>query len=467
MFPRTFLAILVVTLVIGGTNSSPSLSIEEDRNDQPSKPSRPNIVFVLVDDMGYGDLGCYGGTDIKTPNIDRLAKEGVRFTDFYANAPVCTPTRAGFMTGRYQQRVGLEWALGFTAEQQRRVGDKWVPEPDKLALGLSPSETFFVRLLKMLDYVCGIFGKWHLGFLPEFNPIRHGFDEYFGVLLGHADYYTHKYFDGTDCLRENDKPAKAKGYLTDLINQRAVNFIDKNAKKPFFLYVPHLACHFPFQVPDQPGQVLTKENYNNGTRKDYIRMLERVDQGVGQMFAALEKHGILDNTLFIFSADNGGYQLSNNGPLFHHKSTLWEGGVRVPCLMRWPAKLAKDKVTHQPGITMDLTATILAAANAKVPADRALDGINLLPILTGATKETERTFFWRIDRTGRKQNAVRHGKWKYIKDDWLELLFDLEKDISERHNLAYRHPEIVAQLRRLHAEWEADVAKSKPAFVVR
>jgi arylsulfatase A-like enzyme len=427
---------------------------------------RPNIVFVLVDDVGYGDLGCTGATDIRTPHIDRLAKEGVRFTDFYANAPVCTPSRAAFLTGRWQQRVGLEWALGFTAEQQRRVDGKWVEEPDKLALGLPTTETSIARLLKDAGYATAAYGKWHLGFKPEYSPNRHGFDDYFGVLLGHADYYRHNYFDGTHCLYENEKPIKADGYLTDLLNRRAVEFINRQGKKPFFLYVPHLACHFPFQPPDRPEPALTKENVYNGTRKDYAAMLERVDQGVGQMLEALEKQGVINDTLFIFSSDNGGERLSDNAPLFHHKTSLWEGGIRVPCVMRWPGRLPKGKVIGQPAITMDLTATILAAAEVRPAKERPLDGINLLPILAGDQKEVERTFFWRIDRNGRKQKAVRHGRWKYVQDGMVEMLFDLEQDIGERRDLAYRKPETLAKLKRLLADWEADLARHPPAFLV-
>lgn len=429
--------------------------------------ARPNFVFILVDDMGYADLGCLGAKDIRTPNIDRLAKEGLKFTNFYANAPVCTPTRAAFMTGRYQQRVGLEWALGFTAEQQKRVNGQWVVEENKLAFGLPATEITIARLLKLLGYRTAAFGKWHLGFRPEYNPTRHGFDEYFGNLLGHADYYRYTYFDGTYQLYHNDQPAKATGYLTDLINDKAVDFIQRQGKSPFFLYVPHLAVHFPFQVPDQPEQKLTKENFQKGTRRDYAAMLERVDRGVGMILDTLDKQGIADNTLVIFSSDNGGYQLSDNSPLFHHKSTLWEGGVRVPCLMRWPARLPRGQNTDQPGITMDLTATILAAAGAEVPKGHKLDGIDLAPILTGSQKPVERTFCWRIDRSDRKQKAVRQGNWKYIRDGMLELLFNLEDDASERRNLAFRHPEIVARLRQALQDWEADLARQPPAFMVK
>jgi arylsulfatase A len=428
---------------------------------------RPNIIVILFDDLGYADLGFMGAKDVRTPHLDRLAQEGVRLTRFYSNAPVCTPTRAAFLTGRWQQRVGLEWALGFTAEQSRRTGERWVPEADMLALGLPATEWSLARLLQRAGYRTGVFGKWHLGFRAEFNPVRHGFDEFFGVLLGHADYWRYNYFDGTHCLYENDRPAQAKGYLTDLLNSRAVDFIQRHAQQRFFLYVPHLAVHFPFHAPDRPEQALTKENYNDGTRRDYAKMIERVDDGVGQILATLEKHKLADNTLVIVSSDNGGYKLSDNGPLFHHKSTLWEGGVHVPCAMRWPEVLPRGKEATQLGITMDLTTTILAAAGVEAPAERKLDGLNLLPMLTGEQAKVERTFCWRIDRSDRKQKAVRHGKWKYVKDGMIELLFDLDTDVGERRNLAFLHPAVVADLRRRLADWEADVDRLPPAWRVR
>jgi arylsulfatase A len=429
--------------------------------------ARPNIVFVLVDDMGYADIGCHGARDIRTPHIDRLAREGVRFSDFYSNAPVCTPTRAAFVTGRWQQRAGLEWAFGFTAEQFHRRGGELVPEPDKLLLGLPTNEVSIARMLKGAGYTSAAFGKWHLGYHPQYSALAHGFDEYFGVLLGHADYWRYNYFDGTHCLFEGDKPAQATGYLTDLLNQRAVDFINRQGRKPFFLYVPHLALHFPYHPPDQPERVLTEENKYDGSRRDYAKMLQRIDDGVGQMLAALEKNGVLDDTLFIFSSDNGGERYSDNWPLFNHKTTLWEGGIRVPCLMRWPARLPRGAVVNQPAITMDLTATILAAAGASPPAGRRLDGINLLPILTGERPEVERTFFWRIHRTGRHQKAVRHGQWKYVQDGMVEMIFNLADDVGERRDLAFHEPEILADLKRRLAAWEAELAKNPPPFLVR
>ena len=417
--------------------------------------------------MGYSDLGCMGATDIRTPHIDRLASEGLKFTDFYANAPVCTPTRAAFITGRWQQRVGLEWAMGYSAEQFRRDGEKWVEEPDKLALGLPDGETTIAQILKSAGYATGCFGKWHLGFQPRFNPIRRGFDEYFGNLLGHTDFYRYYYWDGTYQLREGDQPVKSEGYLTDLINQRAARFVRERGKQPFFLYVPYNAVHWPFQPPDRPEPALTKENAYHGTRRDYAAMLERIDDGVGMLLAELEKQGTLDNTLIVLSSDNGGERLSNNAPLFHHKQKLYEGGIRVPCLMRWPARLPRGKVVSQPAITMDLTAAFLAAAGAAPPEGRKLDGLNLLPILTGQSPQQERTFCWRVNRSTRKSKAIRHGDWKYLEDGGVELLTNLQNDISERHDLGYRHPDKLADLKQRLADWEAEMDRSSPAFVVR
>jgi arylsulfatase A-like enzyme len=421
--------------------------------------AQPNIVFILADDFGYGDLGCMGCKDIATPNIDRLAAEGVKFTDFYANAPVCTPTRAGFITGRWQQRCGIEFAFGYQVEQFRRVKGAWVPEPDIHGLGLPLGETTIAQRLKSANYATGAFGKWHLGYKDEYNPTKRGFDEYFGELLGHADYYKHTYYDGTYALRDGMEPVKRDGYLTDLINERAVKFIRDHKSAPFFLYVPHLAVHSPFEAPDAPDTpMVTKESMLKGSRAIYKAMVERIDLGVGKILAELDTLKLADNTLVVFSSDNGGERFSRNAPLFHHKATVWEGGIRVPCLMRWPGKMPKGKVTSQMAITMDLHATFLAAAGVTEMPPKALDGINLLPLITGDAKPVERTFYWRIDRSNRKQHAIRQGPWKYINDgNSMDLLFNLDDDISERTDLGYQHPEILADLKAKLKTWESEI----------
>jgi arylsulfatase A-like enzyme len=430
---------------------------------------RPSIIFVLVDDMGYADLGCMGARDIRTPHIDRLAREGVKFTDFYANAPVCSPTRCGFLTGRWQQRVGLEWALGYSAEQQLLVNGRWEAATDMHRdIGLPASQPGIAKMLKAAGYATGAFGKWHLGYPDEYNPLYHGFDEYFGELLGHCDYYRHAYYDGTYALRDGLQRVEREGYLTDLINERAVNFVRKHAGRPFFLYVPHLAVHAPFQPPGRPEPAVTRENMLMGSRRDYAAMLEKVDEGVGMILAELERHGIADNTLMVLSSDNGGERWSDNSPLFHHKATLWEGGIRVPCLMRWPAQLPRDRLSHQPAITMDLSATFVAAAGARPPDGYVLDGIDLLPLIRGDQPPRDRTFCWRIDRSNRKMRAVRHGNWKFLDDGGtMELLFDLGSDIGERVNLHRRHPEKVQELKQLLAAWEQEMAREAKRFRVR
>lgn len=431
--------------------------------------TKPNIVFILIDDLGYGDLGCMGATDIRTPHIDRLAAEGVKFSDFYANAPVCTPTRAAFMTGRWQQRIGLEFAFGYQVEQSRRVNGAWVPEPDIHGLGLPLDQVTLADRLKAAGYATGAFGKWHLGYRDEYNPTKRGFDEYFGELLGHADYYRHRYFDGTPALRDGLQPVQREGYFTDLVNARAVQFIRDHARRPFFLYVPHLAVHAPFQPPDAPGTpMVTRESMLHGSRAIYRAMLERVDQGVGQILAELERQGIAGNTLVVLSADNGGERWSSNAPLFHHKATLWEGGIRVPCLMRWPDRLPRGRVTAQPGITMDLHATFLAAAGVVPPSAPPLDGIDLLPLLTGDGAPRERTFYWRMDRSNRKQRAIRQGRWKYLNDgNTMDLLFDLAADPGERVNLGYQQPAVLARLKSTLAAWEAEMDASDRTILVR
>lgn len=428
----------------------------------------PNVVLILVDDLGYADLGCTGAKDIRTPHLDRLARDGARFTQFYSNAPVCTPTRCALMTGRWQQRFGLEWAFGFTAEQEVRTDGGWAPEPDKLKLGLAPSGWSLPRRLREAGYATGCVGKWHLGFRPEYSPNAHGFDDYFGVLLGHADYYRHTYKDGTYHLFENGAPTMAEGYLTDLFNARAVKFIETHAgRRPFFLYVPYNAVHWPFHTPDTLPPPLSDDNLYHGTRADYARMVERIDDGVGQMTAALQRAAELDNTLFIFTSDNGGERLSDNRPLFNHKTTLWEGGIRVPCLVRWPRHVPAGQVLDQPAITMDLTATVLGAAGVEPAADLPLDGIDLRPTLSGKGPPIERTFCWRVDRSDRRQKAIRHGDWKYVQDGMVGLLFNLRDDVGERRDLAYERPDILTELKRRLAAWEAEMDAAAPPVRIR
>jgi arylsulfatase A-like enzyme len=428
-------------LLVGLLVAVPLLG-QESRKVPGSDAPKPNVVLIVADDLGYGDLGCYGAADLRTPHLDRLAAGGVRLTDCYASAAVCTPARASLMTGRYPQRDGFEWVI--------RYGEK-----DR---GLPARETGLARLLKKRGYATGLFGKWHLGYRPEFGPNAHGFDDFFGFLAADLDYYTHRDAFGDPGLYENTRLVEEDGYLTDLITARALAFLKKNAGRPFFLEVAYNAPHWPFQPPDRPDDRRTEKTYGPeiGTRADYVRMVERMDRGVGKLLDALHAAAKAKETLVIFLSDNGGERLSDNGPLFHGKYTLWEGGIRVPCVARWPGVFPAGTVSAQPVVLMDWTASILAAAGVD-PAGLALDGEDVVPVLAGKRPARQRTFFWRLPRPIAYfgQKAVRRGKWKYVYDREMELLFDLEKDVGERRNLAARHPEVVAELRTALAGWEA------------
>lgn len=428
----------------------------------------PNIVFLLIDDMGYKDFSCMGSTDIQTPNIDRIAREGVLLTDCYASAPVCSPTRAAFLTGLWQQRTGIEWAIGLTSEEAKRVDGKLVEVHEPFTMGLMPNDAYLTPQLKMHGYGTAIYGKWHLGFKPEHNPVEHGFDEYWGIIGGQCDYYKYYYLGGMKQLYEKKEMTTAEGYITDLINERAVRYIREESKSPFFLYVPYNAVHHPYHVPGDPTQTYTNENKNDGTREGYAKMMGSIDKGVGEMFAALEEKGILDNTLIICTDDNGGERFSDNGPLFNHKTTLWEGGIRVPCVMRWPdGGLPAGKVSAQPAITMDLTVTIMAAAGIPQSNEHPMDGINLLPILRGEQEPImDRTFCWRVNRTRRRMKAIRCGDWKYVQDDMVEMLFNLRDDIGERNDLYYDRLDKVKELKAKLAEWEEEVDRVPPPILI-
>jgi arylsulfatase A len=411
--------------------------------------SRPNVILIITDDVGYGDIGSYGAPDIKTPNIDSLAKAGTRLTDFYA-APNCSPTRAMLISGRYQQRYRIENPLGAARS----------PSGDQ---GLRATGRTLPQLLKNHGYRTGLVGKWHLGYKPEFSPNAHGFDYFFGFKSGLIDYYQHTDQSGEHDLFENGAPTHVTGYSTDLFTERSVKFIEQNAKEPFFLEVAFNAAHWPFQVPDHPSVapdnarfVLPHDDPTN-TRKDYAAILERADQGVGKILATLDRLGLTRNTLVIYTQDNGGEWLSRNAPLFHRKSTVWEGGIRVPAIFRWPGRIPAGKTSSQVGIIMDLTATILAVTNSPVPAEARLEGINLFPLLQEGAPRTERTLFWRITGQARRQRAVRQGDWKLLLDGGVALLYNLANDIGERTDLASQRTDLVKKLFPLIGQWERDV----------
>lgn len=453
MLMRDLSRLLTIALFVASPFSS--VAAQSDARDG----TKPNVVLILMDDLGYGDIGSYGVKDARTPNLDGLAREGVRLTDAYANGANCSPTRAGLISGQYQQRYGIEWPLGAI--------------PDDSARGLPATGATLPALLKKNGYATGLIGKWHLGFKQEFGPNAHGFDEFFGFLSGAVGYYSHQRGDGTSDLYENTKPVEVPGYLTDEITRRAVGFVDRHSADPFFLEVAYNAVHWPFDVPDLPASshddvplpaaVGDRRLYQGpaagrpATRGDYVRMLERADKGVGEILAVLERRGLTRNTVVIFTNDNGGEWLSSNAPLRNRKSTLWEGGIRVPLIIRWPGHLPANKTSAQVAITMDLTASILAATNTSIPATYKLDGINLLPSLSGGSAIVDRELFWRIKRP-RDQRAVRSGRWKLVQDGIDFYLFDLSVDPGEHNDLTAAHPEMVRKLNAALDQWEKGIA---------
>jgi arylsulfatase A-like enzyme len=413
-----------------------------------AQSARPNILLIVTDDVGYGDIGSYGAPDVKTPNLDRLAREGTRFSDFYA-APTCSPTRASLISGRYYQRFRIERPLPAPGP----AGDQ----------GLRPTGRSLPALLKGAGYATGLIGKWHLGYKPELSPNAHGFDYFYGFKSGFIDYYQHTGGNGDHDFFENDSPTHPAGYSTDLFTERAIKFIDEHASSPFFLEIAYNAAHWPFQIPDHPsvapnnGRFVQPVDENTSTRADYVAVLERADQGIGRVLATLAARGLDRNTIVVFMNDNGGEWLSRNAPLFHRKDSVWEGGVRVPAIMRWPGRIPAGKTTPQVGSVMDVTATLLAAGGATVPADARLEGMDLLPILEGKAAPVERTLFFRNTVGGRQQRAVRKGNWKVLVDGPNTFVFDLSKDVGERNDLASSRQDIARALRPLLAAWEKDV----------
>ena len=426
---------------------------------QPTAPARPNIVLIITDDVGYGDIGSYGAPDIKTPNIDSLAKAGTRFTQFYANGSSCTPTRAGLISGRYQQRLALERPLGHATTADANVG-------------LPANGQSLPQLLRSRGYAAALIGKWHLGYLPQFSPKAHGFDSFFGFKAGFIDYYQHTDGGGQPDLFEDDKPVTMSGYMTDLITERSVKFISDHARSPFFLEVAYNAAHWPYQDPDRPSTAIRNSAHvmpydeSTDTRAAYVKIMERADRGVGEILAALDRAGLSQNTLVVFTNDNGGEWLSRNAPLFNRKFTLYEGGIRVPAIIRWPGHVPAGVVTTQVGITMDLSATFLAAAGVTPPADAKLEGMDLVPLIRTGVKPISRTLFWRVTTAGLNQRAVRDGDWKLLLEGSARvMLFDVSTDLGERNDMAASNTVVVRRMHQQLLAWEKDVDSEAKARV--
>jgi arylsulfatase A-like enzyme len=409
----------------------------------------PNLLFILADDLGYGDLSSYGRRDYRTPRLDAMASQGIRFTNAYSAASVCTPTRGGFMTGRYPARLplGLQQPMS------------WVNEQD----GLPPRIPTIASLLKGAGYRTSLVGKWHLGYLPQFGPLSHGFDEFFGILSGGVDYYTHE-----DALRKPDLheglvPVERVGYLTELLTERAIEFVTRRHTSPFYLSLHYTAPHWPWQGPGDHRSDTTKSGFEGGAGSPavFAGMMRSLDTGVGQVLDALARAGRERDTLVIFASDNGGERYSFNWPHQEHKGTLWEGGIRVPSIARWPGVIGRARVSGQVVITMDWTATMLAAAGVTPAPGYPLDGLDLGSFLAGRRPEFERTLFWgqpALRFNGAPaQSAVRRGRWKYLRVAERSYLFDLAADPGERTDRLAERPRLGGELEQALARWTASL----------
>ena len=408
---------------------------------------RPNFVLIVADDLGYGDVGCYGNAENKTPHIDALAAAGVRFTDFHSAGPMCTPTRAAMLTGQYQQRFGRKFDGPLSGLRDRDDG-------------LPHEAVTIAEVLKQKGYATACFGKWHLGYQPPWLPPNQGFDEFRGLGSGDGDFHTHINRWGREDWWRDNKIDMDEGYTTELLTRYSVDFIERHRDRPFFLYVPHLAIHFPWQGPKDPPHRRHGKDYTNdkwgiipdpGNVRPHVRaMIESLDDSVGQIVAALKKWKLDGNTLLIFTSDNGGYltygrnfrNISSNGPLRGQKGSVYEGGHRVPTIIRWTGRI-NPTVTPETAHSTDLLPTLASLAGIS-PENVNSDGVDLKPLLLRHEALPERMLFWRVH----SRRAVRSGPWKLCiaGDDQPAELYNLDDDLGEQHNIASRHAQRVAQL---------------------
>lgn len=415
--------------------------------------NRPNFVLIMADDLGYGDIGCYGNKQIQTPNIDALAARGVLFTDYHSNGAVCSPTRAALVTGRYQQRSGVSGVI--TAANHRETG-------------LAISEVTFADLFAQHGYATALIGKWHLGYKPELNPVHNGFQLFRGYVSGNVDFFSHIDQVGKLDWWNQDQIQDEPGYTTHLITRHATDFIKSHSQKPFCLYVAHEAPHYPYQGPnDQPIRSLENPGRVQGERKDianaYREMIEELDKGVGQITTTLKDLDLLDNTMIILCSDNGANKNGSNGNWRGFKGQIWEGGHRVPAIVSWPRVVPENVTSSATALSMDWFPTMLAAAMIDIPTELKLDGQNLIPIIKSKTSTNERAVFWSVGGA----MAARRGDWKLVVENKAKgasesKLFNLSDDPAEKSPISNPavEQELTSELETWKASWKDIPQKS-------
>jgi arylsulfatase A-like enzyme len=437
-------------LIRGAATGIVSLAMRADITgaQPPSKP--PNILFILADDLGYADVSCYGRPDLNTPNIDRIAARGIRFLQGYANSAVCSATRTALITGRYQYRLrlGLEEPLAGNA-----------------AVGLPPEHPTLPSLLKKAGYSSTLVGKWHLGVLPKFGPLKSGYDHFYGFRGGAVDYFSHATGNAKEDLWDDDVLIHQVGYLTGLLGNRAVEVVNNYAKsaQPFLVSLHFSAPHWPWEAPgDEAESERLRQpesgglfDFDGGSQKTYQKMIEEMDRQIGRVLQTLDANGLTENTIIIFTSDNGGERFADTWPFTGKKTELLEGGLRIPTLISWPARVPKGRTTEQVAISMDWMPTLLAAAGAEPDPSYSLDGMNLLPALTQNAAPVPRKLFWRYKANA--QRALRDGDYKFLKILDNTFLFNVVEDPLERANLKDRQKDVYQRLVREWDDWNASM----------
>ena len=419
----------------------------------------PNIVFIFADDLGYGDVECFGHPKAKTPHLNQLARDGVLFTQHYANGPECSPTRTAFFTGRYQQRVGgLECAIG-TGNVGRY--DDAIRLAEQHDLGLPPADAVLPKAIADAGYQCAIFGKWHLGYEAKFNPLNYGWHEFAGYLGGNVHYFNHRETSDLHVLYRGREKVTREGYMTHLITNDAIDFIKRNRQNPFFVMLAHECPHFPYQGPGDSEKKVTAENWMEKDPDAYVVMLEDLDAEIGRVLESIDELGMRKNTLVVFASDNGGVgEIANMGGLRGNKGTTYEGGIRVPLIIRWPGKLNPGTTCGQPCATFDLSRSFLRIAGGSTT--QPLDGIDIIEHAEQKKSDVTRDLFWRGRRGDKTWCAIRSGDLKLVRSvngkDSQQWLFDLHDDIAEKSDLSDQRPKDVARLEKKLRGWEKDVA---------
>ncbi len=424
-------------------------------NASAGSPDRPNIVVIMADDMGYGDISCFGSPPYKTPHLDKLAAEGMKFTDFHSNGSVCSPTRAALLTGRYQQRAGIDGVVNADPKENRHHG-------------LQMSEITFAEELGQAGYITAMFGKWHLGYEVQYNPTKSGFDEFRGYVSGNICYQSHLDRMGIEDWWHNDKLTPEEGYCTHLITKNTVEFIKQNKDRPFCVYVAHECVHSPFQGPNDPpvreaGKVGDIQSAKvKDVAQAYKEMMIEMDSGVGEIVSTLRELGIDKNTLVLFFSDNGAMKLGSNAPWKGFKGSLWEGGHRVPMIAWHPDHIPAGTVSETPSMTIDIMPTLLDLAKISASTERPLDGVSLVPELYEEKTLSPRTLYWSY----RNNWVVRDGEWKLFvekkgkRQTAYFQLFNLQDDPGEEINLAKKFPKRVQKMMEAYSEWITEIGQT-------